>query len=125
MNASSSSSVDIHSEDIPGWLVANEGNATVALEVEITDELRKEGVARELVNRIQNIRKNRDYDITDRITLTVEPNELTAGALHDYKDYIASQVLASAIVESPVANPAEDEILDIDGAKVMVKIARS
>ena len=117
--------VDIHSEDIPGWLVANEGNATVALEVEITDELRKEGVARELVNRIQNIRKNRDYDITDRITLTVEPNELTAGALHDYKDYIASQVLASAIVESPVANPAEDEILDIDGAKVMVKIARS
>ena len=92
--------VDIHSEDIPGWLVANEGSVTVALEVEVTPGLRKEGIARELVNRIQNIRKLRDYDITDHITVTVEPSEFTAGALADFRDYIASQVLAEAIVGS-------------------------
>ncbi|MDY4810698.1 MAG: isoleucine--tRNA ligase [Muribaculaceae bacterium] len=116
--------VDIHSEDIPGWLVANEGSVTVALEVEVTPGLRKEGIARELVNRIQNIRKLRDYDITDHITVTVEPSEFTAGALADFRDYIASQVLAEAIVEEPVPAPREDEVLDIDGTEVKVKIDR-
>lgn len=117
--------VDIHSEDIPGWLVASDGSVTVALEVEITDQLRKEGVARDLINRIQNIRKGRDYDITDRITVTVEPSELTSGAVADFGEYIASQVLASAIVEAPVTDPADDEVLDIDGTEVKVKISRS
>ena len=117
--------VDIHSEDIPGWLVASDGSVTVALEVEITDQLRKEGVARDLINRIQNIRKGRDYDITDRITVTVEPSELTSGAVADFGEYIASQVLASAIVEAPVTDPADDEVLDIDGTEVKVKITRS
>ncbi len=117
--------VDIHSEDIPGWLVASDGSVTVALEVEITDQLRKEGVARDLINRIQNIRKGRDYDITDRITVTVEPSELTSGAVADFGEYIASQVLASAIVEATVTDPADDEVLDIDGTEVKVKISRS
>lgn len=117
--------VDIHSEDIPGWLVASDGPVTVALEVEITDQLRKEGVARDLINRIQNIRKGRDYDITDRITVTVEPSELTSGAVADFGEYIASQVLASAIVEAPVTDPADDEVLDIDGTEVKVKISRN
>lgn len=117
--------VDIHSEDIPGWLVASDGSVTVALEVEITDQLRKEGVARDLINRIQNIRKGRDYDITDRITVTVEPSKLTSGAVADFGEYIASQVLASAIVEAPVTDPADDEVLDIDGTEVKVKISRS
>ena len=117
--------VDIQSEDIPGWLVASDGSVTVALEVEITDQLRKEGVARDLINRIQNIRKGRDYDITDRITVTVEPSELTSGAVADFGEYIASQVLASAIVEAPVTDPADDEVLDIDGTEVKVKISRS
>lgn len=117
--------VDIHSEDIPGWLVASDGSVTVALEVEITDQLRKEGVARDLINRIQNIRKGRDYDITDRITVTVEPSELTSGAVADFGEYIASQVLASAIVEASVTDPADDEVLDIDGTEVKVKISRS
>ena len=117
--------VDIHSEDIPGWLVASDGSVTVALEVEITDQLRKEGVARDLINRIQNIRKGRDYDITDRITVTVETSELTSGAVADFGEYIASQVLASAIVEAPVTDPADDEVLDIDGTEVKVKISRS
>ena len=119
------SDVDIHSEDIPGWLVANEGSVTVALEVEITDELRKEGVARDLINRIQNIRKSRDYDITDRIIVTVEPNALTEGAIADFKDYIASQVLAADVKAAGVDNPAEDEVLDIDGTEAKGKIEKA
>jgi isoleucyl-tRNA synthetase len=117
--------VDIHSEDIPGWLVANEGSVTVALEIEITDELRKEGVARDLINRIQNIRKSRDYDITDRINVVIEPNELTDGAIADFKDYIASQVLAASVSTGEIENPNADEILDIDGVEVKVKIGKA
>lgn len=117
--------VDIHSEDIPGWLVANEGNVTVALEVEVTDELRREGVARDLVNRIQNIRKSRNYDITDRIRVTVEPSEFTAGALADFRDYIASQVLAAELLEGSADSYADDEVLDIDGNTVRVKVEKA
>ncbi|MDE5959655.1 MAG: class I tRNA ligase family protein, partial [Muribaculaceae bacterium] len=89
--------VDIFSEDIPGWLVANEGTLTVALDVTVTPELRREGMARELVNRIQNIRKNRDYSITDRITVSMAPVPEVTDALEEYSDYVARQVLADAI----------------------------
>lgn len=90
--------VEIISEDIPGWLVSNEGNLTVALEVELTDELRKEGMARELINRIQNIRKDSGLEITDRIIVTITPNEQVANAVESYGDYIKTQVLADDIV---------------------------
>ncbi|MBR5918446.1 MAG: isoleucine--tRNA ligase, partial [Prevotella sp.] len=83
--------VEIFSEDIPGWLVANEGNLTVALEVELTDELRQEGMARELINRIQNLRKDTGLEITDRISVVVSPNDQTDAAIKTYGDYIASQ----------------------------------
>ncbi|WP_300805240.1 isoleucine--tRNA ligase [uncultured Duncaniella sp.] len=76
--------VEIISEDIPGWLVANEGNLTIALDVTVTPELRREGIARDIVNRIQNIRKSRDYDITDRIALTFAPGEATDDAIRDF-----------------------------------------
>jgi len=90
--------VEIISEDIPGWLVSNEGNLTVALEVELTDELRKEGMARELINRIQNIRKDSGLEITDRINVTIAPNDQVAAALEGFADYIKTQVLADSIV---------------------------
>ncbi len=89
--------VEIVSEDIQGWLVSNEGNLTVALEVELTDELKKEGIARELVNRIQNLRKESNFEITDRITILVSPNEASNDAIQDFSDYIKSQVLANSI----------------------------
>ena len=114
--------VEIISEDIPGWLVANEGNLTVALDVTVTPELRAEGMARELVNRIQNIRKSRDYSITDRINVVVEPSDLTADALAQFSGYIASQVLADSITTEPLDQVSEDEALDIDGDIVKVKI---
>lgn len=90
--------VEIISEDIPGWLVANDGNLTVALEVELTDELRNEGMARELINRIQNIRKDIGLEIVDRIKVTIASQEQTDAAIAAFGEYIQSQVLADAIV---------------------------
>ena len=115
--------VEIFSEDIPGWLVANEGAVTAALDVIVTAELKREGIARDIVNRIQNIRKNRDYDITDRITLTFEPNLETDDALAEYGDYISRQVLATALVVAPLAEDAPGvETLDIDGLQLRVSV---
>ena len=90
--------VDIISEDIPGWLVSNEGNLTVALEVELNDELVKEGTARELINRIQNLRKDSGLEITDRIKVTIAPDENINSAIETYSDYIKGQVLADEII---------------------------
>ena len=118
--------VEIISEDIPGWLVANEGNVTVALDITVTPELRAEGIARDIVNRIQNIRKNRDYDITDKITLTFAPSTEAEEALSRYADYISRQVLATALAVAPVdpADP-EAETLELDDMTLTVKISLS
>ncbi|OJU51691.1 MAG: isoleucine--tRNA ligase [Bacteroidales bacterium 45-6] len=89
--------VDIISEDIPGWLVANEGRLTVALDITVTDALRKEGTARELVNRIQNIRKSSGFDITDKINVVISDAPQVKEAFVEYQNYIASQVLADNI----------------------------
>ena len=118
--------VEIISEDIPGWLVANDGALTVALDVSITDELRREGIARDIINRVQNIRKDRDYDITDRITLTFAPDGAVEQVIADFGEYIASQVLADAIAVAPVADDAAGvELLDIDELKVKVLITQN
>ncbi len=114
--------VEIRNEDIPGWLVANEGSVTVALDVTVTDELRQEGMARELVNRVQNLRKSRDYDITQRINIVVEPSELTDAAVKEYGEYICRQVLADCITVAPVSAPSEDELFEIDGHKIAVSV---
>jgi isoleucyl-tRNA synthetase len=115
--------VDIFSEDIPGWLVANEGTLTVALDITVTDELRREGMARDLVNRIQNIRKGRDYNITDHITVCLQPVAEVTDALSQYADYIAAQVLADSITTSD-SLPESNDTLDIDGLKVNIEINR-
>ena len=99
--------VDIISEDIPGWLVANEGRLTVALDITITDELKKEGLARELVNRIQNIRKSSGFEITDKISIKLTRHPEIDEAIADYSEYIANQVLANEIV---MADKVDDGI---------------
>lgn len=91
------SDVEIISEDIPGWLVANEGRLTVALEVTITEELKREGIARELVNRIQNIRKSNGFEITDKIRITLSKNPHTDDAIIQYNNYICNQVLGTSL----------------------------
>ena len=97
--------VEIFSEDIPGWLVANEGKLTVALEVTVTDELKREGIARELVNRIQNIRKSSGFEITDKIAIVLSKNSNTDDAINEYNTYICNQVLANSLTLA-------DEVVD-------------
>lgn len=114
--------VEIISEDIPGWLVTNDGNITVALDITVTDDLKREGIARELVNRIQNIRKGRDFDITDRIDITIAPNDAVEAALETYRDYIMKQVLAATLDVAKLNTVADDEHLDIDGVEICVNV---
>ena len=110
--------VEIATEDMPGWLVANEGNLTIALDIEVSEALRQEGIARELVNRIQNIRKTSGYEITDKISISIEAREEITEAVENHKDYIASQVLATSLcIVEQIANPTpldfEDFVVNI------------
>lgn len=117
--------VEVISEDIPGWLVANDGNITTALDVTVTDELKQEGIARDIVNRIQNIRKSRNYDITDKIILIFEVSDITTPVIEAYGEYIGRQVLASAINVSDIEDYESAETLDIDGIEIKVAIKRA
>ena len=104
--------VEIYSEDIPGWVVANEGVLTVALDVTVTDELRREGIARELVSKIQNIRKSSGFEISDRIAVTITSNENSDAAIEEHKAYICNQVLADSLI---IGEVAEGTALEFDG----------
>ena len=115
--------VEIISEDIPGWLVANEGRLTVALDITVTESLRKEGLARELVNRIQNLRKSSGYDITDKISVTVLSNEVMDEAIKDFNSYIANQVLAVSVEITDVISDATE--LDFEEFKLSVRIEKA
>ncbi len=114
--------VEIFSEDIPGWTVANDGALTVALDITVTDELRNEGIARELVKRIQNLRKESGFEITDRIAVQLAHNELTDRAVEAFGDYIRQQVLADSIT---LADAVSDAVqLDFDDFKLDAHIER-
>ena len=115
---------EITSEDMPGWLVASEGKLTVALDITLTDELRAEGVARELINRIQNIRKDSGFEVTDKIRVEIEQKELVAEAVARYADYIASQTLAVEVKSS--AEPQGESVVatDIDEEPLRIAVTR-
>ena len=115
--------VEIISEDIPGWLVANEGRLTVALDIPVTENLRKEGLARELVNRIQNLRKSSGYDITDKISVTVLSNDGMDEAIKDFNSYIANQVLAVSVEITDVISDATE--MDFEDFKLSVRIEKA
>jgi isoleucyl-tRNA synthetase len=113
--------VEIISEDIPGWLVANDGKLTVALDITVTEDLKKEGIARELVNRIQNIRKSNGFEIVDKINVTIQSDERINEAVEEYKQYIGNQVLANQVV---LDNLTEGTELDLDELKLLVKVEK-
>jgi isoleucyl-tRNA synthetase len=92
--------VEIITEDIPGWVVANQGSLTVALDITVTNGLWQEGIARELVNRIQNIRKDRGFDVTDKITLDLQKNDQIEEAISNFNAYICSETLAESLTVS-------------------------
>ncbi len=113
--------VEIINEDIPGWLVANDGNLTVALEVELNDELRNEGMARELINRIQNLRKDCGLEITDRVNVSISPDDRVKAAVDSFSDYIKGQVLADSI--TIVKNGGHE--VDLDGFNVRIDVTKA
>ena len=115
--------VEIITEDMPGWLVANNGVLTIALDIELTEALVEEGVARELINRIQNLRKSSGLEITDRIEVCVESREEVAGAVNHCNEYIASQVLATSLtLTDGLTDGAE---VEMDGYKLHILIKKA
>ena len=115
--------VEIFTEDMPGWLVSNNGILTIALDIELTDELIEEGLARELINRIQNLRKSSGLEITDRISIVLEDREEIHNAVLHCSDYIASQVLATSIQLQ--AQAEGDQHLEMDGYNVGISIQKA
>jgi len=117
------SDVEINSHDIPGWLVASSGGLTVALDVTISEDLRKEGIAREFVNRLQNLRKDKGLDVMDRINVRVQADESIMHALLDYKVYICSEILADALFEEKeLLNGTE---IEIDGVNCKIELEKN
>ena len=112
----------ISSEDMPGWLVASEGSLTIALDVEITDDLRREGIARELVNRIQNLRKTTGFEVTDRIDTTIyaDDDEITA-ALASFGEWIGAQTLSRSVRQAPAAQ-ATDAAREVEWTEGTIRI---
>jgi isoleucyl-tRNA synthetase len=108
--------VEIISEDIPGWLVANEGRFTVALDITLTDELKQEGIARELINRIQNLRKDAGFEVTDKVKISILKHQSLTQTINNHREYIASQTLAREIclVDSLPCGSATNIELDVD-----------
>jgi len=112
---------EIVAEEIPGWQVASDKDITVALDITITDELAKEGMARELINRIQNIRKGEDFKVTDKITVTLSSHDQVDGAIEQFRDYISDEVLADSVT---IQNTVNGEEVDL-GNDVLISIALS
>ena len=113
--------VEIISEDIPGWQVANDGKLTVALDITVTDELRYEGIAREFVNRIQNIRKESGFDVTDKITVLIEDHDLIREAIKRHSAYIGSQTLATRV--DVVKNFTNGDVREVEINEMLVRIS--
>ncbi len=116
--------VEITTQDIPGWIVANQGNLTVALDITITPELKNEGLARELVNRVQNLRKEMGLEVTDRIKLTIEKNPETDEAFQTFRDYISSETLAEMQLVDKLEGESVHKVELVDGIEAVLKIEK-
>lgn len=115
--------VDILSEDIPGWLVASAGKLTVALDITVTEELKNEGIARELVNRIQKLRKDSEFEVTDRISVWLEDDEFVKSAVRDFKAYICGEILATDLELVKTFEEAPQEI-EVDERTLRIVVKR-
>ena len=119
---------EISSEDMPGWLVATEGAMTIALDITITEALRREGVARELINRIQNLRKSSGFDVTDKVKVTIyadgEAGEEIASSLSDFADYIGTQTLALSVEAAPLAVAGDASEVEWNEGTIRISVVR-
>jgi len=114
--------VEIIAEDVPGWQVANLGKLTVALDVTLTSELKQEGISRELINRIQNLRKEKQFEVTDRINVRLQEHELIAGAVKNNLLYICAEILADSVVLDNQLN--EGDKIVIEGIELFIVITK-
>jgi len=115
--------VEIFAEDIPGWSVASKGSLTVALDITVSDELRKEGEAREFVNRIQNLRKDNGFELTDRININIVENERLVSSINEYKNYICAEILADSIEFVPEIQDGVTKI-EINDIPLQVRVVK-
>jgi isoleucyl-tRNA synthetase len=106
--------VEIQTEDIPGWTVASEGGLTIALDINLTEDLKQEGIAREFINKIQNIRKDSDFEVTDRIVLKIQKHDFYNRAVLNFKEYISNQTLASELVMVDQVDTERSHLVEID-----------
>ena len=119
---------EISSEDMPGWLVATEGSMTIALDVTVTEELRQEGVARELINRIQNLRKSSGFEVTDKIDVVIYADgadgaEIEA-SLANFADYVGAQTLALSVKASPLAEAGDAPEVEWNEGTIRISVSR-
>ena len=119
---------EISSEDMPGWLVATEGAMTIALDVTITEELKQEGVARELINRIQNLRKSSGFDVTDKVGVKIfadgEYGAEIAASLANFAEYVAAQTLALSVEAAPLAEAGDAPEVEWNEGTIRIKVTR-
>ena len=119
---------EISSEDMPGWLVATEGAMTIALDVTITEELRQEGVARELINRIQNLRKTSGFDVTDKVTVCIYADDAylseIEASLANYADYVAAQTLALTVEAAPMADAGDAPEVEWNEGAIRIRVTK-
>ena len=113
--------VEIQTEDIPGWTVATEGHLTIALDINVTEELKEEGIAREFINKIQNLRKESNFEVTDRIRLAIEKHDAFNTALENHKEYICVQTLADQLALVDAVDPERAKEVEID-KEIVAKI---
>jgi isoleucyl-tRNA synthetase len=106
--------VEIQTEDVPGWLVASEGGLTIALDINLTEDLKQEGIAREFINKIQNIRKESDFEVTDRIVLKIQKHNFYNLAVANFAEYISNQTLASELVMVDQLGEENSTLVEID-----------
>lgn len=117
--------LEVITDDIPGWVIASNGNMTIALDITITDELKDEGLARELVNRIQNIRKDKGFEVTDKILLEIEKNEAVNGAVNRNNAYICSETLAVSLQMIEQIEPSSRIVVDLaDNLQAAIKVTK-
>ena len=119
---------EISSEDMPGWLVATEGTMTIALDVTITEALKQEGVARELINRIQNLRKSSGFDVTDKIDVTIfadgQDGEEIAASLENFSGYVGAQTLALSVRSASLAEAGDAPEVEWNDSVIRISVVR-
>jgi isoleucyl-tRNA synthetase len=119
---------EISSEDMPGWLVATEGAMTIALDITITEALKQEGVARELINRIQNLRKSSGFDVTDKVDVKIyadgEDGAEIAASLANFADYVAAQTLALSVEAAPVAEAGDAPEVEWNEGAIRIRVTK-